>query len=86
MVGVRRLSKSLIGLLAGALLAPAIVVSAATSSAQIVSNSGRNFTLRYSNNINGEITIAANTLMQCPIATPDIAADLHHGASRSRVV
>ena len=71
MVGVRRLSKSLIALLAGALLAPAIVVSAATSSAQVVSNSGRNFTLRYSNNINGQITIAANTLMQCPTATPD---------------
>ncbi len=71
MVGVRRSLKLLIALLAGALLAPAIVVSAATSSAQIISNSGRNFTLRYSNNINGQITIAANTLMQCPIATPD---------------
>lgn len=71
MVGVRRSLKLLIALLAGALLAPAIVVSAATSSAQVVSNSGRNFTLRYSNNINGQITIAANTLMQCPIATPD---------------
>ncbi len=71
MVGVRRLSKSLIALLAGALLAPAIVVSAATSSAQVVSNSGRNFTLRYSNNINGQIAIAANTLMQCPTGTPD---------------
>jgi uncharacterized repeat protein (TIGR01451 family) len=70
-VGVRRSLKLLIALLAGALLAPAIVVSAATSSAQIISNSGRNFTLRYSNNINGQITIAANTLMQCPIATPD---------------
>jgi uncharacterized repeat protein (TIGR01451 family) len=70
-VGVRRLSKSLIALLAGALLAPAIVVSAATSSAQVVSNSGRNFTLRYSNNINGQIAIAANTLMQCPTGTPD---------------
>jgi uncharacterized repeat protein (TIGR01451 family) len=70
-VGVRRLSKSLIALLAGALLAPAIVVSAATSSAQVVSNTGRNFTLRYSNNINGQITIAANTLMQCPTGTPD---------------
>lgn len=86
MVGVRRSLELLIALLAGALLAPAIVVSAATSSAQIVSNSGRNFTLRYSNNINGEITIAANTLMQCPIATPDIAADVHHRASRSRGV
>lgn len=75
MVGVRRLSKSLIALLAGALLAPAIVVSAATSSAQVVSNSGRNFTLRYSNNINGQITIAANTLMQCPTATPDPAVN-----------
>lgn len=71
MVGVRRSLKLLIALLAGALLAPAIVVSAATSSAQIISNSGRNFTLRYSNNINGQITIAANTLMQCPIATAD---------------
>jgi len=70
-VGVRRSLKLLIALLAGALLAPAIVVSAATSSAQIISNSGRNFTLRYSNNINGQITIAANTLMQCPIATAD---------------
>ena len=75
MVGVRRLSKSLIALLAGALLAPAIVVSAATSSAQVVSNSGRNFTLRYSNNINGQITIAANTLMQCPTGTPDPAVN-----------
>ena len=74
-MGVRRLSKSLIALLAGALLAPAIVVSAATSSAQVVSNSGRNFTLRYSNNINGQITIAANTLMQCPTATPDPAVN-----------
>jgi uncharacterized repeat protein (TIGR01451 family) len=46
-------------------------VSAATSSAQVVSNSGRNFTLRYSNNINGQIAIAANTLMQCPTGTPD---------------
>ena len=71
MVARRRSLKLLIALLAGALLAPAIVVSAATSSAQVVSNSGRNFTLRYSNNINGQITIAANTLMQCPTATPD---------------
>ncbi|MTA19048.1 MAG: DUF11 domain-containing protein [Actinobacteria bacterium] len=71
----RRSLKSLIALLAGALLAPAIVVSAATSSAQVVSNSGRNFTLRYSNNINGQITIAANTLMQCPTATPDPAVN-----------
>jgi uncharacterized repeat protein (TIGR01451 family) len=70
-VGHRRLLKLVIALLAGALLAPAIVVSAATSSAQVVSNAGRNFTLRYSNNINGQITIAANTLMQCPTATPD---------------
>ena len=31
----------------------------------------RNFTLRYTNNVNGQITIAANTLMQCPIDTPD---------------
>lgn len=75
MVGVRRFSKLLVALLAGALLAPAIVVSAATSSAQVVSNSGRNFTLRYSNNINGQITIAANTLMQCPTATPDPAVN-----------
>ena len=67
--------KSLIALLAGAVLAPAIVVSAATSSAQVVSNSGRNFTLRYSNNINGQITVAANTLMQCPTATPDPAVN-----------
>ena len=71
MVGRHRSLKPLIALLAGALLAPAIVVSAATSSAQVVSNAGRNFTLRYSNNINGQITIAANTLMQCPTATPD---------------
>ncbi|CAB4584212.1 unannotated protein [freshwater metagenome] len=75
MVARRRSLKSLIALLAGALLAPAIVVSAATSSAQVVSNSGRNFTLRYSNNINGQITIAANTLMQCPTATPDPAVN-----------
>jgi uncharacterized repeat protein (TIGR01451 family) len=74
-VARRRSLKSLIALLAGALLAPAIVVSAATSSAQVVSNSGRNFTLRYSNNINGQITIAANTLMQCPTATPDPAVN-----------
>ena len=75
MVARRRSLKSLIALLAGALLAPAIVMSAATSSAQVVSNSGRNFTLRYSNNINGQITIAANTLMQCPTATPDPAVN-----------
>ena len=75
MVARRRSLKSLIALLAGALLAPAIVVSAATSSAQVVSNTGRNFTLRYSNNINGQITIAANTLMQCPTATPDPAVN-----------
>ncbi len=71
----RRSLKSLIALLAGILLAPAIVVSAASSSAQVVSNSGRNFTLRYSNNINGQITIAANTLMQCPLATVDPATN-----------
>ena len=75
MVARGRSLKSLIALLAGAVLAPAIVVSAATSSAQVVSNSGRNFTLRYSNNINGQITIAANTLMQCPTATPDPAVN-----------
>jgi uncharacterized repeat protein (TIGR01451 family) len=67
--------KSLMVLLAGVLVAPAIFVSAPTSSAQVVSNTGRNFTLRYSNNINGQITIAANTLMQCPTATPDPAVN-----------
>lgn len=31
----------------------------------------RNFSLRYSNNVNGQITIAANTIMQCPTDTVD---------------
>jgi hypothetical protein len=64
-VGVRRSLKLLIALLAGALLAPAIVVSAATSSAQIISNSGRNFTLRYSNNINGQDTPGPTRSLAC---------------------
>lgn len=31
----------------------------------------RNFSLRYSNNVNGQITIAANTIMECPTNTVD---------------
>lgn len=31
----------------------------------------RPFSLRYSNNVNGQITIAANTIMQCPTDTVD---------------
>ena len=35
----------------------------------------RNFSLRYSNNINGQITTAANTMLQCPLGTPDPLAN-----------
>lgn len=31
----------------------------------------RAFSLRYSNNVNGQIIFAANTMLQCPLGTPD---------------
>lgn len=31
----------------------------------------RNFALRYSNNVNGQIIFAANTMLQCPLSTVD---------------
>lgn len=55
--------------LAGALALGALLLFPAAASAD------RNFSLRYSNNINGQITTAANTIMQCPLGTPDPLAN-----------
>jgi hypothetical protein len=46
--------------LAGSAMAPALASAAE-----------RNFSLRYSNNVNGQITMAANTIMRCPTDTVD---------------
>ena len=39
--------------------------------AAVASAAERPFSLRYSNNVNGQITIAANTIMRCPTDTVD---------------
>ncbi len=51
------------------LVATVLVVLPAGASAD------RNFSLRYSNNVNGQITTAANTILQCPLGTPDPLAN-----------
>ena len=43
----------------------------------------RNFAPRFSTNVNGQITIAANTIMKCPVDTNDTAANNACNGSRS---
>ena len=43
----------------------------------------RAFALRYSTNTNGQITIAANTIVKCPVDTSDAAANSACNASRN---
>ena len=52
--------------IAAIVTAAAIITPVATANA-----ADRPFTLRYSNNVNGQIITAANTLMQCPTTTVD---------------
>jgi fimbrial isopeptide formation D2 family protein/uncharacterized repeat protein (TIGR01451 family) len=52
--------------IAAVVTAAAIIAPVATANA-----ADRPFTLRYSNNVNGQIITAANTLMQCPTNTVD---------------
>lgn len=46
-------------------LAASLLLPAAAGAAE------RNFALRYSNNVNGQIIFAANTMLQCPLNTVD---------------
>lgn len=43
----------------------------------------RNFTLRYSNNVNGQIVMAANAIVQCPVGTPSATANLNCAGARA---
>ena len=52
---------------ASVLVATPTRTGAATPTAVV----GRDFSVRYSNNVNGQIVIAANTMVQCPLSTPD---------------
>jgi len=61
----------------GALAAASLLALPAAASAD------RNFSLRYSNNINGQITTAANTILQCPLGTPDPLANSGCEGSRA---
>ncbi len=63
--------------LAGVAAAAIVLVLPAAASAD------RNFSLRYSNNVNGQITTAANTIIQCPLGTPDPLANSGCEGSRA---
>jgi uncharacterized repeat protein (TIGR01451 family) len=52
-------------------VAALIVVAACALAPSLASAAERPFSLRYSNNVNGQITMAANTIMQCPTNTVD---------------
>ena len=43
----------------------------------------RDFAVRYSNNVNGQITIAANTIVKCPVDTSDAAMNSACNGSRN---
>ena len=52
-------------------VAALIAVAACALAPSLASAAERPFSLRYSSNVNGQITMAANTIMQCPTNTVD---------------
>lgn len=62
-----------VALLACAAIGASVLVAtpARTDAATPTAIVGRDFAVRYSNNVNGQIAIAANTMVQCPLSTPD---------------